>query len=197
MYKELFLGLVARNLTRIADKNVTEIGPYAFSGYGGYSPFISLTSAEFPNATTIGRNAFNGCMYLEELNIPNVSGSIPAYAFAGLEYVELIELPLATSLGQRVFFNNFRLKKINLPSVTTIENDSYIFQAVGDRRSDSDTDEYGNTFKTLIILSSMSMSDLTGKSYFPFGAPTTTKFQCSDGYIIYDSVNSQWKSVST
>lgn len=198
MYKELFLGLVARNLTEISDPNVIEIGPRAFSGYGGYAPYISIKKVDFPNATTIGQRAFEGCWGITYLNVPKLSGMIPDYAFASLEsYEGEIYLPLATSLGNRVFFNCFKVRKIYLPNVVSIANDSYLFQAIGSRRSDSDTDEYGNVFKTLVVLTSKNMSDLMTMSAFPYLAPTTTKFQCSDGYIIYDTSTSSWKAISS
>ncbi|MBO6031851.1 MAG: leucine-rich repeat protein [Prevotella sp.] len=194
-YRELYGHLLKRDVSVFEDDTAEEIGAYAFGYWAtNYGTPVSLQSVSLPNCHTIGRYAFATCLGLSEVYLPNVV-NVGHYAFSSCEYLPELSLPYVTVVNIRIVFNCFRMKLIDLPSATTVSpTDSYAFQGLGERRSDYDTDEYGNVYKCLIRLTSMSMAQVEGGNRFPWSAPATTKFQCSDGYIIHDG--SQWVAVA-
>ena len=96
---------------------VTSIGEEAFWGC------ISLTSIKIPEGvTSIGKWAFDGCSGLTSINIPDGVTSIGSYAFEGCSSLTSINIPEGvTSIGEEAFWGCGSLTSIKIPkSVTSI-----------------------------------------------------------------------------
>ena len=90
--------------------NVTSIGLCAFDSSG-------LTSADFPNATEILSAAFNGCVYLKDINLPNAV-SINKIVFENCRNLTNINLPKVNWIGERIFDGCDSLQTIEAPNLT-------------------------------------------------------------------------------
>jgi hypothetical protein len=192
MYKELYESLVARTLDDAIGPDVTEIGAYAF--YGNTGPVTAvfpnvlsigvsafqndtrLTEVDMPNATTVATGMFQACSSLTTALLPKVT-NWSAYMFYGCTSLELCELSSA--------FASSSFTNMNIGNFTNVGNNA-----------PTKTDADGNEYKCLIKIG-RSASQLVLVFNFPSGAPTTTKFECPDGYIIYDTDTSSWKAVTT
>ena len=96
---------------------VTEIGDYAFDSC------LSLESITIPDSvTSIGDYAFCWCSSLESITIPNSVTSIGRSAFNNCSSLESIIIPNGvTSIGRSAFYNCSSLESITIPdSVTSI-----------------------------------------------------------------------------
>ena len=82
---------------------VTGIGDGAFGAT--YQPDPSITSVTIPNSvTTIGNQAFEGCIYLTSIIIPSSVTSIGASAFDSCSGLTSITIPKSvTSIGENAF----------------------------------------------------------------------------------------------
>ncbi|MDR2418435.1 MAG: leucine-rich repeat protein [Treponema sp.] len=154
-------------LTSVRFPEATEIGAYAFGsctaleqvyfpkvrvvqGFGNVGAIVGsgsaikhIGSAEFPSATSIGREAFNQCAGLESVDLPNVT-SIGEAAFNGCISLSSVALdfpaitsisdlafsdtllqsanfPNAVSIGYKAFYNCPNLEEVNFPNVTSID----------------------------------------------------------------------------
>lgn len=198
MYKELFFGLVQKNdpnLVSIESDEVFRVGPGVFSQWApNYGAAAYLVSVSFPNCTRICQNAFSACLGLTTVNLPKVT-ICDSGAFSSCESLRSLSLPLLTAINGRLMLNCFQMRLLEIPSVTNFDSDGYWLQNIGARRADSDTDDYGNVYKALVDVRANACAAVMGHKNFPWMAPATTKFQCSDGYIVYDGSTSSWKSV--
>ena len=104
-----------RSLTSANFPLATSIGFGAFSG-------CSLTSANFPLATSIGFDAFSYNLFLIETNFP-LATSIGEYAFNGCSLTSA-NFPLATSIGAHAF-SGCSLTSANFPLATSIGNGAF------------------------------------------------------------------------
>ena len=102
--------------------SVTSIGSYAFDGC------IELTSIDIPNSvTSIGRFAFSGCIGLTSILIPNSVTSIGSRAFERCKDLTSIEIPNSvTSIGSSAFLGCSSLESI----ISKIKNPFKIDQSV-------------------------------------------------------------------
>ena len=104
-------------------KGVKVIGNDAFQGCG------FLTNIDLPDSlTSIGRNAFWGCDSLTSINIPNSVTIIGNGAFGGCRFLTSINIPNSvTTIGICAFISCSSLTNINIPnSVTTIGNSAFM-----------------------------------------------------------------------
>ena len=192
MYKELYKALVSRTLDDAIGPDVTAIGAYAF--YGNTGP----VTAVFPNVVTIGQSAFQNDTRLIEANFQNAT-SISLGSFQACSALETALLPKVTNWSGYMFYGCTSLELCDLSSAfatsvaTNMNNGN--FTNVGND-APTKTDSAGNEYKCLIKIGRPA-SQLVSVFNFPSGAPTTTKFECPDGYVIYDSATSSWKAVTT
>lgn len=95
---------------------VIGIGESAFEGC------MDITSVTIPDGvTSIGSRAFTDCMSLEEISIPEGLVSIGEYAFAQCLSVREISLPQSVeSIGSSAFINCSGLESVNLPEGITV-----------------------------------------------------------------------------
>ena len=91
--------------------------------YDAFESCIDLKSVSIPNTvTTIGDWAFRGCTKLASINIPNSVTAIGRYAFQNCIKLASIDIPNSvTTIGENAFAFCYRLTEITVPlSVTTI-----------------------------------------------------------------------------
>ena len=104
-------------------EGVKVVGNDAFQGCG------FLTNIDLPDSlTSIGRNAFGGCDSLTSINIPNSVTIIGNGAFGGCRFLTSINIPNSvTTIGICAFISCSSLTNINIPnSVTTIGNSAFM-----------------------------------------------------------------------
>ena len=106
-------------LGHVSFPNATSIGDQAF-----YDCCL-LTEVSFPKATTIDFKAFHSCVSLTHIDIPMVT-SIGENAFQNCASLTSINFPAATSIGQGAFFRCPQLTDVVLPVATTIGNSAFI-----------------------------------------------------------------------
>lgn len=97
---------------------VTAIGGGAFEGC------VNLTSVSIPNSvSSIGKWAFTSCTKLASINIPNSVTSIGDYAFRNCIKLANVNIPNSvTTIGKKAFAYCYSLTEITVPeSVTTID----------------------------------------------------------------------------
>jgi hypothetical protein len=94
-------------------------------GYGAMAN-NPITSASFPNATTINQNVFYGCTSLETVSLPNVT-SIGNNTFYGCTAINNVYIPLVTYMGSSVFRGCTALEEIEIPLLTTTS--TYVFHS--------------------------------------------------------------------
>ena len=88
---------------------ITEIKNAAFYGFAG------ITSIEFNQVTSIGREAFNGCHGLTEITIPEGVTAIGQYGFTYCSHLQSISIPAsASSLGTSMLVANQALTDIHV-----------------------------------------------------------------------------------
>lgn len=90
-----------------------------------YLDAIGTPVTRFPNATTIGRQAFDGCMELTSISLPKAT-TIGSYAFNGCTNLTSVDLPVATTIGSSAFEGCRNLTSITLPAATTIDSSAFM-----------------------------------------------------------------------
>ena len=93
-----FAGPAFSSLTTVDFPSATSIGSSAFQGRS------SLTTVDIPNATTIGNDAFNGCSSLTTVDFPSAT-SIGDNTFRGCTALTTVNIPNATNIGAYAFSN--------------------------------------------------------------------------------------------
>lgn len=110
------LALISR-MTQIRKLDLSQTDITSFVGCYGLT---KLTTVVLPSTvSSIGKNAFRGCIRLTSLSLPNVT-EIGDKAFVGCSSLENIDLPMATVLGGSAFSNCVKLQSIEIPAVTEI-----------------------------------------------------------------------------
>ena len=94
---------------------VTSIGSFAFDGC------VSLFNVTIPESvTSLGNYAFNGCKNLKSITLPEGMTGIPAGAFDNCSSLTSITIPDdVTSIGQYAFYGCSSLTNIELPEGVT------------------------------------------------------------------------------
>ena len=107
-------ALIDRTISgHVSDKELTEIGGYAFNGC------MAIKSVEFPAVTTVGNGAFGYCSALTSVDLPAVT-SIGASAFSGCEALTSVAFPAVTTVGNSAFSYCPALTSVDLPAVTNL-----------------------------------------------------------------------------
>ena len=104
-----------KTLTSANFPNATSVGAQAFYNCP------ALKSVSVPNATSIGVQAFNSCSELTDINYPNAT-SIGEYAFSNCKKITVANFPNATSVGEYAFNSCNKLTTVNFPNVTSLSN---------------------------------------------------------------------------
>lgn len=99
----------------IGGKEIAEISDSIFWGCS------SLESASFPNAQTIGQDAFRYCSSLKSVSIPNARG-IGYEAFFGCSSLGSVSFPNAKSIVNYAFYRCSSLESVSFPNAQTIGN---------------------------------------------------------------------------
>jgi hypothetical protein len=140
--------LVEKTITSISNSEVTKVGNYALNGCS------SLTSVDFPNATSIGNGAFTSCN-LQSIYFPNVK-SVGANAFQTNLGLKTVNLPNVTSISQSAFQDCRGITTVIIPKCTYIGN--YAFYTAS------------QSFKTLLLTETTTVCTLGGSGVF-VGSP--------------------------
>ena len=90
---------------------ITSIGKNAFRGC------VNLTEIKIPEGVTkIGDNAFSWCLYLTEIRLPASVKTIGHYAFSYCTYLRVIKIPNSvTTIGEGAFWDCKNLREITIP----------------------------------------------------------------------------------
>ena len=111
----LINSLIDRSIIRI-ESDVTSVGNEAFNGC------LSLTTAIFPNATSLGVNSMRNCARLTTIEIPKTI-QINSTCFFGCSRLPRIFLQSVTALtGQQIFWNCSALKTVIMGKRATLNN---------------------------------------------------------------------------
>ena len=95
--------------------NITYVGAAAFQNCTHLTTVVSLA-----NLVTVGGSAFWGCSaWNDELNCPNLTGSIPSNAFRGTKLTKVLNLGSITSISSYVFATCNSMTEIHLPATLT------------------------------------------------------------------------------
>lgn len=95
------------------NNNITSISDYAFYNADW------LKSVSFPNATSIGKNAFRLCDNLTTVDLP-LTTSIGEYAFYGCNKLELAQMSTVNRIDKYAFMLCTSLKNIDLSVCTYV-----------------------------------------------------------------------------
>ena len=97
----------------------------SFSTNRGYHNAIK--AVRIGKNTSIGQNAFHGCMSLNSISIPNSVTSIGKQAFLYCTLLNSVTIPKnVISIGQQAFLSCFALNSISIPkSVTSIDQQAF------------------------------------------------------------------------
>ena len=97
-----------------------------YAGIGG-AVTIPDTISGLP-VTSIGDSAFNGCISLTQIIIPNSVNYIGSAAFGGTSLSNVIIPDSVTSIGAAAFGNCISLTNVTLPNhLTSIEDDTFFY----------------------------------------------------------------------
>lgn len=184
---------------------LTDIAERAFS-------FSSLRSiSNFGSITNYGAYAFEKChaLYYSTISKAAVEGiGIGCFGdcqrFGDSEADKTIVWPSAVAvLPMGVFSNCTMISQLRVENTCEGISSNSLYN-IG-ASLDGYTDGFGNTYKTSVYILHKTgeevMYGLFSKggdaaapySYFPFGAPHTTKFECQDGYISFSVSRGQWE----
>lgn len=76
--------------------------------------------------TKIGRNAFYGCIHLEEIQMPEGVETIERSAFADCTNLKRINIPKSvTSIGEWAFYNCHNMREIDIADYTSTESHTF------------------------------------------------------------------------
>jgi len=110
-------------LGKVCFPNATSIGSGAFNGC------IALTGVDLPNCKTVGSSAFIDCSNLREAKMPNVL-EIGGGAFQATS-IKNVVLPNVTAIGSSAFNSTPNLDVVDIyKNVTTISNGTFNRSAV-------------------------------------------------------------------
>lgn len=107
-------------MTSVTGANVTDVKTEGFS-------YNSITSAFFPQVTTLGQYAFRACPNLKTVHLPRAN--MNSLVFLDASAIEFLYLPSAVSIGSGVFQRCTSLETVILPAIRSL-NAGNIF--VGD-----------------------------------------------------------------
>ena len=107
------------SIDALIDGSITEINSNAAVVRNYCFAHLSAVSADVPNATSIGNNAFVNCEKLTSVNIPNAI-SIGDYAFNYCSKLKSVSASNVTKIGFQGFSNCGSLEKVSFSKVTTI-----------------------------------------------------------------------------
>ena len=93
----LAAAIIERGVKEIHDAKTSAIGAYALKDCG------ALQTADFPNASSVGDEAFQYCVSLTSVNLPSVK-EIKPYAFGTCMYIETLDFPKLAIIGANAFY---------------------------------------------------------------------------------------------
>jgi len=146
--------------SKIAGKTVTSVA------YGAFQNCLAITNVVLPDSlTSISDSAFAGCAALQEIVIPEGLSSIGSYAFSGCCKLRRIDIPINASInGSGVFECCESLKDVRLSTKTWIVGESMF---------------YGCTSLTNVSVSSSSdtIEDIGRKAFYGCSSLKSISFQ--------------------
>ncbi len=102
-------------------ENLKRLGPKACSA------IKNLEEVRFLNKnTTIAEGAFEGCLSLKEVNLPDNIKKLEEKTFFNCTNLERIDLKNIEQIEKHVFVNNYKLKEITLPKNIAVVNPQFL-----------------------------------------------------------------------
>lgn len=121
-FKSVTVDVVGGAFDTLIEGTITEVNskaknvrPYAFY------KIDTLTSADMPNAISLGNYAFDHCLELKRVNFPNAT-SAGERAFNACYKLTSAALPNLENVGTEAFSSCQELTSVNVPKVKTIGN---------------------------------------------------------------------------
>ena len=146
----------------------------------------ALTSGNgFSIATNImDSGMFKGCTSLKDIEFSEgVIDVIKEDCFMGCQQIRSVVLAEnVTSIGRRCFYGCNNLTNLVVHSSNTVMGANSL-DGIGTNAPDR-RDEYGNTFKSDVFFDKLTIQEIKELPNFPFGAPHTTVFRGTDGFVI-------------
>lgn len=102
----------------ISYPNAESVGDDAFYNCG------SLKSIDLPVATSVGEGAFNNCTALTSIDLPAAT-SIGLSAFNGCSALRSVNLPVAASIGNAAFYGCTALTSVDLPAAESVDQGAF------------------------------------------------------------------------
>jgi hypothetical protein len=99
--------------------NAVTIGKKAFNN-------AALESVNFPSATNIANSAFSGCSKLVSANFPSAE-SISTSAFESCSSLKNINFPKVEHVNSKAFMNCSDLESVVFPNATTVNSEAFRF----------------------------------------------------------------------
>lgn len=110
--------IIQRTVTEYKENRITTVGQYAFYNCN------QLEVVDAPNAISIENSAFQGCVALHEVSLPNISGISGTNQFNGCTSLISADFPELVipnhDIAASMFLNCSSLKYVNLPKAKAL-----------------------------------------------------------------------------
>ena len=111
-------GIIERTISSVYNDRVTMLGTYAFAKCD------ALTTASFPNVTSISGSTFLFCSQLTTVSFPNAT-NIGNSAFYNCTSLNTVSFPNVTDIGQNAFYGCANLTTASFPNATIISTTAF------------------------------------------------------------------------
>lgn len=157
----------------------------------------SLTSVNLDSCLLVtATSAFVNCSALSTLSMPALKTIRGSGIFGNCENLRWISMPQATlTLSTNMFKSCVHMQHLVLAKLSAGNATALSDLGLSNELS---TDADGNSYACIVETQGQTLANHkigTTSTKFPYGAPTTTKFVCSNGYAVYK--NGAWTVVTS
>ena len=185
-------GILDKSLVSLPEEVTQHLS--AIGDYGFYKCEILAGNLSFPNVTTIGSFAFDGCKMVDEIFAPSAS-VIGSQAFFHCENLTKITLSNSIStIGRGLFSNCYKLEEIDLTGLVSL-NIVSVFQNCASLKTLKlpNCEILGNVWNNGTagqpsILPSLSLPSIKTIAKSCFGTATTQYTKIADLYLPHKTI---------